>query len=101
MRYSQTIVSMTQYLNKNSCRCFNLNVFPQLLSGINTCDTFNEFDKVSVLFPSRYQQNTKLLFSQYEKYPIILRNDYIMLENNKVIKITSSTRTVLRSGTSY
>lgn len=95
LRYSQTIVGMRQYLNVNSCRFFHLNLFPQLVLGINSHDNSNEFDKVPILFSGRYQHNTKLLSSIYGKYSIILINDYILLENNKVIKVSFSTRTVI------
>ena len=52
LQYSQIIVGMRQY--QKYCIYFYLNVFPQLLSSINFNDTSNEFDKVSILFPGRF-----------------------------------------------
>lgn len=54
LHYSQRRVGTRQYLNVNSCRFFNLNLFLQLVLDINSHDTSNKFDKVPILFSSRY-----------------------------------------------
>ena len=99
LHYSQTIVGMRQY--QISCIFLKFKCVPTTTLRYQFSWHLHWIWYGVYFIPRQIQHNTKLLFSQYEKYSITLIHDYITLENKKVIKVSFSTRVVFQSGPSY